>query len=87
MAELLVQLSHFEAYSADCEHRSAADAQVHAYLQQVAASARAAFESALEHVALHEGLLLPPAAPAAGVAEASQALRVKPAAAARPRAR
>jgi len=59
VAELLVQLSHFEAYSADCEHRSAADAQLHAYLRQVAAESRARFEAALEHVALHEGLLLP----------------------------
>jgi len=31
-----VQLSHFEAYSADCEHRSAADAQLHAYLSSPA---------------------------------------------------
>jgi hypothetical protein len=59
VAELLVQLTHFEAYSAECEHRSAADAQLHAYLKQVAADCRARFEVALEQVALHEGLLLP----------------------------
>jgi MerR family transcriptional regulator, light-induced transcriptional regulator len=59
LAELLVQLSHFEAYSAECEQRSAADAQLHAYLRQVAASCRARFETAIEHVALHEGLLMP----------------------------
>ena len=59
VADLLVQLSHFEAYSAECEHRNAADAELHAYLQQVAAASRARFEAALEHVALHEGLLLP----------------------------
>ncbi|MBA4344382.1 MAG: helix-turn-helix-type transcriptional regulator [Methylibium sp.] len=59
VAELLMLLSHFEAYSAECQHRSAAEAQLHAYLRQVAAAARASFESALEHVALHEGLLLP----------------------------
>jgi hypothetical protein len=59
VAELLVQLSHFEAYSAECEHRSAADAELHAYLGRVAAASRARFEAALEHVALHEGLLLP----------------------------
>ena len=64
VAELLIQLSHFEAYSAECEHRSVADAELHAYLRRVAAAARAGFESALEHVALHEGLLLPsPSAP------------------------
>jgi hypothetical protein len=61
MAELLVQLSHFEAYSAECEHRHAADAELHAYLRKVAAAARAHFEAALEHVALHEGLILPSA--------------------------
>jgi MerR family transcriptional regulator, light-induced transcriptional regulator len=60
VAELLMQLSHFEAYSAECRHRNAADAQLHAYLQQVAATSRASFEAALEHVALHEGLVLPP---------------------------
>jgi hypothetical protein len=54
-----MQLSHFEAYSAECEQRSAADAELHAYLKQVAADARARFEAALEQVALHEGLLLP----------------------------
>jgi len=63
VAELLVQLSHFEAYSADCEHRSAADADLHAYLQQVAAASRARFAAALEHVALHEGLVLPASVP------------------------
>jgi MerR family transcriptional regulator, light-induced transcriptional regulator len=65
VAELLMQLSHFEAYSAECRHRSAADAELHAYLQQVAATSRARFEAALEHVALHEGLILPPASAAA----------------------
>ncbi len=59
VAELLMQLSHFEAYSAECEHRSTVDAELHAYLRQVAASSRARFEAALEHVALHEGLILP----------------------------
>jgi MerR family transcriptional regulator, light-induced transcriptional regulator len=59
VAELLVQLQHFEAYSAACEHRSAADAELHAYLRRVAATSRAGFETALEHVALHEGLALP----------------------------
>jgi hypothetical protein len=63
VAELLVQLSHFEAYSAECEQRSAADAGLHAYLRQVASGSRARFEAALEHVALHEGLMLPPSLP------------------------
>jgi MerR family transcriptional regulator, light-induced transcriptional regulator len=59
IAELLIQLSHFEAYSAECEHRSPADAALHHHLWQVTAQARASFEAALEHVARHEGLLLP----------------------------
>jgi hypothetical protein len=64
VAELLAQLSHFEAYSAECEHRSTADAELHAHLRHVAVASRGRFEAALEHVALHEGLLLPPASPA-----------------------
>jgi DNA-binding transcriptional MerR regulator len=63
VAELLMQLSHFEAYSAECRHRNAADAELHSYLQQVAATSRIRFEAALEHVALHEGLILPPGQP------------------------
>ena len=62
VAELLLQLSRFEAYSARCAQRSRADADLHAHLGQVAAGARARFEGALERVALHEGLLLPPPA-------------------------
>jgi DNA-binding transcriptional MerR regulator len=58
VAELLMQLSSFEAYSAGCINRDDADAQLHAYLQQVAGAARALFESALERVARHEGLPL-----------------------------
>jgi MerR family transcriptional regulator, light-induced transcriptional regulator len=58
VAELLMQLSNFEAYSADCENLSPADAALHAYLHRVAGSARALFEAALERVAIHENLLL-----------------------------
>ena len=59
VAELLMQLAHFEAYSADCAHRSVADAELHGYLLRVAASSREQFETALARVAMHEGLLLP----------------------------
>jgi DNA-binding transcriptional MerR regulator len=59
VAELLMQLSNFEAYSADCANRSAVDAELHAYLKRVAGVSRALFESALERVARHEGLALP----------------------------
>ncbi len=67
VAELLVQLAHFEAYSADCEHRSAADAELHAYLRQVASGSRVRLEAALEHVALHAGLMLPPSLPSSAL--------------------
>jgi len=84
VAELLMQLSHFEAYSAECEHRNAADAELHTYLRQVATAARTRFEAALEHVALHEGLLLPSSANADDAALASHARRAKVVTAARP---
>lgn len=58
VAELLMQLTSFEAYSAGCLSRDSADAQLHAYLQQVAGASRALFEAALESVARHEGLPL-----------------------------
>jgi MerR family transcriptional regulator, light-induced transcriptional regulator len=77
VAELLMQLSHFEAYSAECEHRNAADAELHVYLHQVATASRTRFEAALEHVALHEGLLLPSSAKAGDAAAAPHARRAK----------
>lgn len=60
VAELLLQLLRFEAYSAQCESRSTADAQLHAYLGQVAGAARVQFETALARVASAEGWPLPP---------------------------
>jgi predicted metal-dependent enzyme (double-stranded beta helix superfamily) len=59
VAELLMQLSSFESYSAECAHRDPADAALHSYLGQVAGTARALFESALERLAVQEGLTLP----------------------------
>ena len=85
VAELLVQLSHFEAYSAECEHRSMADAELHAYLRQVAAASRARFEAALEHVALHEGLMLPSSPKQQDAAVAPNARRAKALTTSRPR--
>lgn len=61
LAQLLLQISNFEIYSGECANRSAADTQLHAYLQRVAGGARMLFETALERVALAEGLPLPPA--------------------------
>jgi hypothetical protein len=55
------KISNFETYSGECANRSAADAKLHAYLQQVAGAARMLFETALEHVAIAEGLPLAPA--------------------------
>jgi DNA-binding transcriptional MerR regulator len=59
VAELLMQLSSFEAYSASCINRDSADAQLHSYLQQVAGASRALFEVALERVVRREGRSLP----------------------------
>ena len=59
VADLLMQLSHFEAYSAECANSSHADAQLHGFLRGVASTSRALFEDALERVAVHEGLLIP----------------------------
>jgi MerR family transcriptional regulator, light-induced transcriptional regulator len=60
IAELLLQLVRFEAYSAECESRNTADAELHAYLGQLAGAARAQFETALARVACAEGWPLPP---------------------------
>ncbi len=59
IAELLMQLSAFEHYSAECASRTPADAALHAYLTDVAGTARALFETALERVAQAEGMALP----------------------------
>ena len=59
LAEIVMRLSHFEAYSGRCQRLDAADAELHAYLGQVSGTARSLFESALERVAIHEGLVLP----------------------------
>ena len=84
VAELLMQLLHFEAYSAACEHLNAADAELHVYLRQVATASRARFETALEHVALHEGLPLPSSANSGVSAMARNPRRAKTDAAAKP---
>ena len=59
VAELLMQLSHFEAYSAECANSSHADAQLHGFLRGVASTSRALFEDALERVAVHASHLIP----------------------------
>ena len=59
VAELLMQISSFEAYSEGCVKQNSADAELHADLQRVAGAARMLFEAALERVALAEGMALP----------------------------
>ena len=59
LSDLLVQLGNFETYSAECESRSPADAALHLYLKEVAASARALLEEALVRVVEAEGISLP----------------------------
>ncbi len=54
---LVVNLSHFEDYSASCSNRNEDDAALHSYLQLTAAKARSMMEEALERVAVAEGLL------------------------------
>ena len=73
VAELLLQLTHFETYSAECESLGPTDAALHAYLHRIAGSARALFESALEAVAVHEGLMVPARAPGGVRARARRA--------------
>lgn len=60
VAELVMQLAHFETYSAECVQRGPADEALHRHLLQVAGLARAMFEGALQRVAEAESLPLPP---------------------------
>ena len=55
VAELLMQLASFEAYTAGCIREGSDDAALHDYLEQIAGTARVLFESALERVALGGG--------------------------------
>ena len=59
VVELLVNLQAFERYSAECENRSPADAELHRQLGLFAGNARALFEEALVRVAEAEGIPLP----------------------------
>lgn len=59
ISELLVHLGNFETYSAECESRSPADAELHGYLKNVAGSARTILEDALVRVVEMENISLP----------------------------
>jgi hypothetical protein len=61
LVDLLLSLRAFERYSAECENRSPADADLHRHLGHVAGSARVLFETALVRVAQAEGIPLPSA--------------------------
>jgi hypothetical protein len=58
LAEIVLQLAHFERYSADCDVRSPQDAALHRHLGSLAGAARTMFEQALERVVDAEGLSL-----------------------------
>ena len=58
LAQLITGLVRFEAYSAECESRSAADAALHAHLYAVTARARHALEQALDRIVAEEEITL-----------------------------
>ncbi len=60
LAQLLMRLTEFEDYSAQCVDLNPQDAALHQHLREITAQARHTFEQALERVALHEGLLPSP---------------------------
>lgn len=59
LVELLLSLSSFEIYSADCANRDSKDAALHRDLQWTTGHARAALEEALVRLAQAEGIELP----------------------------
>jgi len=59
IVDLLIGLSSFERYSAECANRGPEDAVLHQYLERVAGSARAMFEEALVRIARAEGIAIP----------------------------
>ncbi len=59
LVDLLLSLSGFERYSAECANRGADDARLHQDLQHAAGEARAVLEAALVRVAVAEGIALP----------------------------
>lgn len=59
LVDLVLNISSFEQYSAECVHRSPEDAALHRDLQRTAAQVRSMLEGALIRVALAEGLPVP----------------------------
>lgn len=58
IAQLLLDITAFEAYSLDCESIDPEERELHNFLRGVAASARTQFEAALERVLAQEDLSL-----------------------------
>ena len=56
IAQLLFDLSAFEQYSRQCETDDSDDRALHVFLGDIAAQARSAFETALDRVAMIEGI-------------------------------
>ena len=56
LADLILSLCHFEAYSARCESLNRDDAALHAYLHVTTAQARSLMEQALQKVVEVEGI-------------------------------
>ena len=67
VGQLLIELTDFENYSAECENTKPADAAVHNMLRRTAATSRALFENALVQLAEAEGIDLESAQPELGV--------------------
>lgn len=59
LADILLMLSSFERYSAQCSHRNATDAAMHDDLARSTGHARMLMEDALERLAYAEGLPMP----------------------------
>ena len=56
VADLVLALNAFEAYSAQCQNRNEKDAQIHRMLARVTGHARAAMEYALKELCEFEGI-------------------------------
>jgi DNA-binding transcriptional MerR regulator len=56
LVDLINSMAAFEAYSRECENKNAEDAEIHAYLHQIAGRGRAMLEAALQRVAQFEGI-------------------------------
>lgn len=59
LAEVVMQLTGFERFSADCRSRSPSDAALHTELHSLSGAARTLLEQAQERLAIREGLADP----------------------------